>query len=64
MITKKISTLNYELRLLKTIRLRTNVFYISLLKLVLRNVKVDTKIKAEDFEEEFEVETILDSKVS
>jgi hypothetical protein len=30
-ITRKISILNYELALPKTIRLRTNVFYISFL---------------------------------
>jgi hypothetical protein len=41
-IVRKISTLNYELVLPKTIRLRTNVFYISLFKPVPRNAKLDT----------------------
>jgi hypothetical protein len=41
-IVRKILTLNYELALPKTIRLRTNIFYISLLKLVPRNAKLDT----------------------
>jgi hypothetical protein len=40
-IVRKILTLNYELALPKTIRLRTNVFYISLLKPVPRNAKLD-----------------------
>jgi hypothetical protein len=41
-IARKILILNYELALPKTIRLRTNVFHISLLKLVSRNAKLDT----------------------
>ena len=45
-------------------RLRTNVFYVSLLKLVYKNVKLDTYIELEDFKEEFEVEIVLDLKVS
>ena len=64
-IKKKISTLNYELDLLEIIRLRTKVFYISLLKPVLRNAKLETYVEVEDDEElEYEVETILDSRVS
>jgi hypothetical protein len=63
-IARKILTLNYELALPKTIRLRTNVFHISLLKPAPRNAKLDTQAEAEDYEENFDVETILDSRVS
>ena len=45
-------------------RLRTNVFYVSLFELVYKNVKLDTYIELEDFEEEFEVEIVLDLRVS
>lgn len=41
-ITKKISTLNYELDLLKRTRLRALVFHISLLKPAPRNAKLVT----------------------
>ena len=63
-IVKKISTLNYELVLPKTIRLRTKVFYISLLELVPKNAKVDNYAEAEDYEEVFDVEIILDLRIS
>ena len=64
-IIKKILTLNYELALLKTIKLRTKVFYISLLKLILKNAKLETRVEVENDEEvNYEVETILDSRVS
>ena len=63
-IIKKILILNYELALLKTIRLRINIFYISLLKLVFKNAKVNNKVKVEDYKEEFKVEIILDFRVS
>ena len=64
-IKKKISTSNYELDLPKTMRLRTKVFHISLLEPAHKNAKLETHVEAEDDEEpEYEVETILDSRVS
>lgn len=63
-IIKKILILNWELVLSKTMRFRINVFYISFLKLVLKNIKVDIKIEAADFEGGFEVEIILNFRVS
>ena len=50
-IVRKILTLNYELDLLATIRLRSKVFYISLFKLVPKNAKLKTYIKVEDDED-------------
>ncbi len=62
-IAKKIGTSNYKLSLLNTIRIRSKVFYISLLELVPENVPIDDNAEAEDEEEnEFEVEKILDSE--
>ena len=55
-ITKKIGATNYKLFLLNTIKIRSKAFYILLLKLVLKNTPIDNNIKAEDEEEEFEVE--------
>ncbi len=49
-IEKKISTFNYILKLLNTMRLRTRNFYISLLELVLKNVKIETELEVEDEE--------------
>jgi len=60
-IIKKILILNYKLTLPKTIRFKINIFYISLLKLVPKNVKVDDNVKVKNYEEEFEVEIILNS---
>jgi len=51
-VDKRVSSNNYRLLLLATIRLRTYVFYISLLELALRNVRLATNIEAEDEEEE------------
>ena len=61
-ITKKIGLSNYELVLLTTIKIRSKVFHISLLKPAPDNVPIDTNAKAENEEEEFEVEEILDSE--
>ena len=58
-ITKKIGATNYELSLLNTIKICSKVFYILLLKLVLKIIPIDNNIKAEDEEEEFKVEKIL-----
>ena len=51
---------NYRLLLPATIRLRTYVFHISLLELVLKNARLATDVEAEDKEEEWDVEEIID----
>jgi hypothetical protein len=51
-VDKRISISNYRLLLLVSMKLQTNVFYISLLELVLKNVKLAIDIKVEDKEEE------------
>jgi hypothetical protein len=63
-IEEKVSSNNYRLSLLATIKLRTNVFHISLLEPAPKNAKPDTKIEAEDEEEEWDVEEILDLQVA
>ena len=63
-VSKKISENNYTLTLPTTIRLRTNVFYISLLEPAPPNVQLDKDAKAEDKEEEWEVEEVLDSRIT
>jgi hypothetical protein len=44
-------------------KLQTNIFYISLLELVPKNVKPTTSVEAEDEEEEWDVEEVLDSQI-
>ena len=51
-VSKKISENNYVLVLPTTMRLRTNVFYISLLELAPANVRIDKSTEVEDEEEE------------
>ncbi len=51
-VDERISTSNYRLSLLGTMKLRTNVFHISLLELVLKNARLAIDIEAEDKEEE------------
>jgi hypothetical protein len=51
-VDKRISISNYRLLLLVSMKLQINVFYILLLELVLRNVRLATDIKVEDEEEE------------
>jgi hypothetical protein len=51
-IDKKISENNYTLALPSTIRLRTNVFYISLLEPAPKNARLGRDAEAEDEEEE------------
>lgn len=64
-IKKKISTSNYELDLPASIRLRTKVFHISLLKPAPKKAKLETELKAsDDEEEEYNVKEILDSSIS
>jgi len=43
-------------------KVRTKVFYISLLELALKKVLLEKKIEVEVDEEEFDVEEILDSR--
>ena len=51
-VDKRISDNNYRLLLLATIRLRTYVFYISLLELVPKIARLAIDIEAKDKEEE------------
>ena len=51
-VNERISDNNYRLLLPATIRLRTYVFYISLLELALKNTRLATDVEAKDEEEE------------
>ena len=51
-IEEKVSISNYQLSLLATIYIRTYVFYISLLELVLKDARLTTDVEAKDKEEE------------
>jgi hypothetical protein len=62
-IDKKISENNYILALPSTMQLRTNVFYISLLEPVSKNVRFGKDIEVEDEEEEWDVKEILDLRI-
>jgi len=53
-------TSNFELDLPTTMKVRTKVFYVSLLELALKKVLLEKKVKVEADEEEFDVEEILD----
>jgi len=61
-VKKKVATSNFELDLPVTIKVRTKVFYISLLEPVLKKVLLEKKVKVEAEEEEYDVEEILDSR--
>jgi RNase H-like domain found in reverse transcriptase/Reverse transcriptase (RNA-dependent DNA polymerase)/Integrase zinc binding domain/Chromo (CHRromatin Organisation MOdifier) domain len=63
-IKKKISTSNYELDLPDSMRVRTKVFHISLLEPAPRKARLETQLEVVDDEEEFDVEDILDSRIS
>jgi hypothetical protein len=63
-IEEKVSSSNYVLKLPKTMRLRTRNFHVSLLEPAPKYVQPDTTLEAEDEEEEWDVEEILDSRVS
>ena len=63
-ISKKISENNYVLALPATIQLRTNVFYILLLEPAPKNVRLNKDVEAKDEEEEWEVEEILDLRIT
>ena len=63
-VSKKISENNYALALPTTMRLRTNVFYISLLEPAPSNVRLNKDAEAEDEEEEWEVEEVLDLRIT
>ena len=51
-IEEKISTSNYQLSLLATIRIRIYIFHISLLEPASKNVRLATDVEVEDEEEE------------
>lgn len=58
-----ISESNYRLSLPATMKLRTNVFHISLLEPAPKNARLANNVEAEDKEEEWDVEEILDSRI-
>src|SRR3954469_9833202 len=63
-IIKKIANSNYKLLLPNTIKVRSKVFYISLLELALVSVRLDISARFEDEEEEeYEVEEIRDLRL-
>ncbi len=62
-VDERISTSNYRLSLLGTMKLRTNVFHISLLEPAPKDARLATDVEAEDEEEEWDVEDVLDSRI-
>jgi hypothetical protein len=63
-IEERISENNYQIALPTTMRVRTNVFHIALLEPAPKNAKLAADAEAEDEEEEWDVEEILDSRIS
>ena len=63
-VEEKISTSNYRLSLPASMKLRTHVFHISLLEPAPKSAKLATDVEAEDEEEEWDVEDILDSRIT
>ncbi len=51
-VEERISDNNYQLSLLATMRLKTYMFYVSLLELVYKDVQLATNVEAEDKEKE------------
>jgi hypothetical protein len=45
-------------------KLRTNTFYISILELVLKNARLETIVEVKDEEEEWDVEEVLDLRIT
>src|SRR3954468_24355101 len=63
-IIKKVVNSNYKLLLPNTIKVRSKVFYISLLELILAGVRLEISARFEDEEEEeYEVEEIRDLRL-
>jgi hypothetical protein len=63
-VDERISDNNYRLSLPATMRIRTHVFHISLLEPAPRNARLATGVEAEDEGEEWDVEDILDSRIT
>ncbi|EAQ88715.1 hypothetical protein CHGG_05334 [Chaetomium globosum CBS 148.51] len=63
-VDKRISENNCALALPSTMRLRTNVFHVSLLEPAPKNARLDKGVEAEDEEEFWDVEEILDSRIT
>jgi hypothetical protein len=63
-IEERISENNYQIALPTTMRVRTNVFHIALLEPAPKNAKLAADAEAEDEEEEWDVEEILDSRIN
>ena len=59
MYYKKVVTSNFELDLPVIIKVRTKVFYVSLLELVLKKVLLEKKVEVKVDKEEFNVKEIL-----
>jgi hypothetical protein len=59
-VARKVATFNFELNLPATMKVRTKVFYVLLLELVLKKVLLEKKIEIKADEKEFDVEEILD----
>jgi len=62
-ILRKLSALNYELELPKGARIHP-IFHVSLLELAPSNAKIQTTLKVEPDEQEYEVEDILDKRTN
>lgn len=63
-VKEKISETASRLVLPKAMRLQSNTFHISLLEPAPRAVSPDTQVEAEDEEEEYDVEEVLDSRIN
>ena len=59
-IVRKVVTSNFELDLPTTIKVRTKVFYVSLLEPILKKVLLEKKVEVEVDKDKFNVEEILD----
>ena len=58
-ITRKVVTFNFKLNLPTTIKVRTKVFYISLLELIPKKVLLEKKVKVKVNEDKFDVKEVL-----
>ena len=59
-IKKKVTTFNYKLDLPVSIKVRIKVFYILLLKLALKGVPLEKKIKINTDKDKYNVKEVID----
>jgi len=59
-IKKKVTTFNYKLNLPISIKVWIKVFHISLLKLTLKGVPLEKKIKIDADKDEYDVKKVID----